>query len=69
MICDFTWQPNRREFETRLVEDSKTRCGCLVLHKFAEVNIYGETKEEVYKDEWKLVNFAKTKTYRRTYAQ
>jgi hypothetical protein len=47
MIADFRWQPSRYEFETRLIPDPKTRCGVLFLHKFAEVNKFGETRQEV----------------------
>ena len=53
MISDFTWQPDRYEFEDTLVEDRTSRCyynstNYLVLHRFEKRNRYGETQEDVY---------------------
>jgi hypothetical protein len=41
--------PNRYIFTPELIEDNKTRCKNLILHKFANINYLGETRKEVYK--------------------
>lgn len=37
----------RHQFSWKLIKDEQTRCGCLVLHKFVELNPLGETRDEV----------------------
>ena len=66
MIADFTWEPNRYEFEDVLVEDETTKChynktNYLCLHKFEKRNRYGETEEDVYGKQRKILSYMEQK--------